>query len=187
MAFKVSINDDISKNVALLLARSFSGLLCRSQHRRSRFQPYALVSIQVTDKLSPSLAAMAARLKNKRPVLEAMGETFRSIAVRSFTDEAMRPAPWAPLKPATVKRKKGAGGILRNKGAMWQSLKVTPLKLSNDSVTVSSDRPYAAFHQFGTKYIPARPFFPMLNGKLTPSAKEKIVNIAKLKIKILLK
>jgi phage virion morphogenesis protein len=150
------------------------------------------MSIQVRDTLSPALARKAAALRDKKPVLEAMGTQFVSISKRAFTDEALRPAPWAPLKPATIARKKGRGGILRDRGAMWQSIRITAL--TNDSVTAGSDRVQAAIHQFGGQTgrnhaatIPARPFFPILNGKLAAEAMRKIANVAKLKILSLLK
>jgi phage virion morphogenesis protein len=150
------------------------------------------MSIQIRNNISPELALRAALVRNKRPILEAMGAEFVSITKRNFVDASMRPAPWAPLKPATIARKKGRGGILRDHGPLLQSIRVT--EVTNDSVTSGSDRPYAAIQQLGGKAgrglkatIPPRPYFPILNGKLTPLAQERIEAVGRAKIRSLLK
>ena len=54
---------------------------------------------QVTrDLLTPNLKALARRVSNCRPVLEAMGLALVSVTRRAFNDDSMRPAPW-PARP----------------------------------------------------------------------------------------
>ncbi|HRJ48138.1 MAG TPA: phage virion morphogenesis protein [Opitutaceae bacterium] len=91
---------------------------------------------------------------------------------------------------------------------MHQSLRRPPAVTQN-SVTVSSDRAYAAIHQRGGEIrpkpgnkalrftiggatvfarrvvIPARPFFPFLGDRMTDSAQRKIAGVALAKIRSL--
>jgi phage gpG-like protein len=66
--------------------------------------------------------------------------------------------PWTPLKPSTVKRKGGDTRILRETDRMLDSLQIKPMSGAGLSITL--DPPYAAFHQVGTKDMPARPILP---------------------------
>ena len=82
--------------------------------------------------------------------------------------------------------------MLRKSGTLWKSIRVTDT--TNSSVTVGSDRVYAAVHQLGSRKstgrgggIPARPFFPVINNKLTATASKKIDEIARAKLGMLLK
>ena len=143
------------------------------------------MGLQIVDHLSPGLARLAARCRNRKPVLEAMGLEFVSITKRAFTNPALRPLPWRD-------KVDGTPATLRKSGAMWQSIRVTDV--TDHSVTAGSDRAYAAIHQLGGKTgrnhaatMPPRPFFPILNGKLTPEAKRLIEAVGHDKIKILLK
>lgn len=131
-------------------------------------------NISVRDGISPALAMLIRKVRDKKPILEAMGAQLVSLTVLAFTDESLRPAPWLPRKA-----RKGDDGhsLLRKSGAMWHSIRIS--ELTNDHVTVASDRPYASYQQFGTKHIPARPFFPFKkNGRLTQTAQEKILHAA---------
>lgn len=158
------------------------------------------------DSLSPAIARMARNCSNPKAVLEAMGNNLVSLTKRAFNDESLRPATWEPVK------KKG-GAPLKKSGALWQSIRITGL--SNNMVTVGTDRPYAVYHQFGTKpfkILPAskkalfwpgaahpvkgvnhpgllaRPFFPFNeSGEMTPAAKQKIEAAAKVALAKLLK
>lgn len=149
------------------------------------------MSFQFRDTISPTLARQARAIKDRRPILEAMGAEFTSLTKRAFADAALRPATWPPLKPATLARKKGS--MLRESGALWHSIRITAL--TSSSVTVGSDRVYAAIQQLGGEIkrgqvvirIPARPYMPILGGKITPAARQKIEAVAKRKIELLLR
>jgi phage virion morphogenesis protein len=146
------------------------------------------MSIQFRNGISPALARRARAIADRRPILEAMGMELVSITKRNFTDATLRPSVWAPLKPATIKAKKGKGGILRGPNAVLQrSIRVT--SVTNDQVVAGTDRPYAAIHQLGGRagqggkaVIPARPYFPVLHNQLTPEARRRINRVGQLKI-----
>lgn len=127
------------------------------------------------DTLTPHLLRKLRAAQNPQPALRAAGEALVQMAKRSFDEPALRAASWPPLKPSTAKRKAAAGksnAILKSSGTLWRSLRVIGVTLS--AVTIGSDRPYAAFHQIGTRHIPARPFFPIQQGKLTAAAKDRV-------------
>lgn len=144
------------------------------------------MSFEIRDKITPALAKAAKGIHDKRPILEAMGLAIVSITQRAFSDSALRPKPW----PA--RKKPAPHSLLRKSGALWHSIRIS--ELSNESVTVGSDRVYAAIQQFGSSKksgrgsgIPARPFFPFIGqDKLTPIAAEKVKKAALVKIAKLL-
>ncbi len=92
----------------------------------------------------------------------------------------MRPTPW-PLR-----KKPAPHALLRKSGALWHSIHITAL--TGDQVTVGSDRVYAAIQQLGGRGIPPRPFFPFFeDGRMTPTAQDKIHKIALAKLASLLR
>jgi phage virion morphogenesis protein len=158
------------------------------------------MGIQIKDEISPSLAKLAAGLKDRRPILQAMGLALQSITQRAFRDAALRPAPWAP-------KKDGSAATLIKTTTLMRSIRV--VEVTNDSVTVGSDRRYAAIHQLGgvirprgkalvfslggkkifarKVVIPPRPFFPVTpTGEMTEAARAKIEAVARAKIAALL-
>jgi len=138
------------------------------------------------DSISPSLRKALRKAANPAPALRSAGMVLVQMAKRSFDDPALRAAPWPALKPATINAKARANkssAILKRDGLLWRSLRV--IGVDKTRVTVGSDRPYAAFHQLGTKHIPARPFFPVTSqGRLTPAAKERIERAMEIKLGI---
>jgi len=151
------------------------------------------MSVVIRDNISPELSRLARKINDPRPLLEAMGIAVVSISQRSFKDESLRPTTWPALKPETIKRKKGYGGILRGPGAVLQK-SIHVGEVTKKSVTVETDRPYAFVHQFGSSKssgrgsgIPARPFFPFTKeGELTPTASKKVESVLRDKITKLL-
>jgi phage gpG-like protein len=135
---------------------------------------------KVRDTIKPDLARKLRAAQNPQKVLRAMGTVFSSLATRAFNEAGLRPTPWAPLKPETLRAKAAKGhseGVLKATGTLMRSPRVT--SVTNKTVKVGSDRKYAAYHQLGTKNgLPPRPFFPVdANGKLTPRA-TTLVNAA---------
>jgi phage gpG-like protein len=141
------------------------------------------------DDISPRITSLIARARRPRPVLLAMGNTFKSITVGNFNSAGAkyRPLPW----PA---KRDGSRCILQKSTTMCKAFH---LEVTNVGATLSNPMIYAAIHQFGgdiypkTKKvlrfraggkwwskkhvrIPARPFFPVLDGKMTPAAEELI-------------
>ncbi len=141
----------------------------------------------VSDTVTPDLKARLARVSNPEPALRWMGLVLANSAKQAFRDPSKRPAPWAPLKQTTVERKKKKGygsKELIASGALARSPRV--IAASRTEVTVGSDRaagPWslAAIHQLGAprRGIPARPFFPFLNGQTTPEARKAVGEVLK--------
>ena len=118
--------------------------------------------------VSPKLAGLASTAKNPSAVFRAMGTVFKSITEGNFNSvgEAYRPAKWADKKDGTPSN-------LKKSGLLWHSFHLT---ITDRAATLSNPTPYAAAHQFGyaKRNLPARPFFPVKDGKLTAAAEEKI-------------
>lgn len=129
------------------------------------------------DILTPDLKRRIKAAREPKKHLEAMGLAVVSLTQRAFTQSRFRPLPWAPLKPATLRAKARAGKSnkpLIGQGLLARSPRV--IQVTNTRVTVGSDRPYASYHQLGTKRIPARPFFPFTDrGRPTAEARRRIL------------
>lgn len=146
------------------------------------------IRTSIKDNIGPDLKKKMAAVKNLLPVLEAAGMQLVSITKRSFNDASLRVQTW-PVK------RDGTPATLKREGALWQSIRI--VNLSNTSVTIGSDRRYAAIHQMGgvikpvtakaLKFfaggkwwtckkvtIPARPFFPFIGTQMAPFAREKV-------------
>jgi phage gpG-like protein len=144
--------------------------------------------------LSPSITALAKTAKNPTPVMRAMGTTFKSITEGTFNSvgSSYRPTPW-PAK---------ADGSPSNLQRSTTMSKAFQLSVTDKTATVSNPMIYARVHQLGAIIkavnakalswldngvrrfakkvkIPARPFFPILNGRLTPAAETKILAAGK--------
>lgn len=144
------------------------------------------------------------RARNLRPAMRTIGQEVREVSMRAFKAQA-NPAdaqPWPALSTATIlartrRQFRSKGGLytkngkrtragvlgamqsaqaLLNTGALRNSIQVGAVTKS--SVTVGTNLPYAAIHQFGGMAgrgrkvrIPARPFMG-----LDDSARANIVN-----------
>lgn len=128
--------------------------------------------------ISPDLARMVSALRDRRPVLEAMGTTLAALTRRTWRDASLRALPWQATQTGRP--------ILYKSGALVQSIRV--VEVTNRSVTVGTDRPYAVFHQFGTRKLPPRPFFPFdATGRMLATAQRKIESAARTALATLLK
>ena len=122
---------------------------------------------KTSDLVTPDLRRKLAAVRDKKPYLSAMGLTVVQLARRSFTNPAIRPSAWAPRKDKKPHK------LLLEQGTLRASLRL--LSVTDSAANVGSDRKYAAYHQLGTKHIPARPFFPFdSTGKATPRAAEAV-------------
>jgi len=136
--------------------------------------------------------------------MRSIGTAFATCTKDAFDDPSLRPASWAPVKHA--------GKPLYQTGLLRRSIRVT--SSSAISVTVGTDRPYAAYQNYGTwgpyriapiaakalawkgaahpvsgvimhPGIPARPFFPVRpDGSLTTAAAERIIVAAEASLKL---
>jgi phage gpG-like protein len=119
-------------------------------------------------RLRARLATVGAAPRSARPQLaaEALGRVHYAFAA----SRAPGGAAWARLRYR-------AGRPLVLTGRLFGSLRS---RVTTTGVAVSTSRPYAAFHQFGTRRVPARPFFPA-EGELPPpwrEAFERVVDAA---------
>jgi len=118
--------------------------------------------------VSPALAKAAMAAKHPEKVFRAMGTVFMSITMGNFNSVGaeFRPKPWAAKKDGTPSNLQKSGTLSRS----------FHLAVSDTAATVSNPTIYAAPHQFGfeDRNLPARPFFPVIDGKLTPAAEELI-------------
>lgn len=147
----------------------------------------------VRDDISPKLSRMARTARQPKPILLAMGNAFKSITVGNFNSAGLqyRPTPW----PAKMD---GTAATLKKTGHLWSSFN---LEVTDQFARLSNPTPYAAIHQFGGTIepvnadalvfkgpdgkpifakkvtMPPRPFYPVLNGKLTAPA-EKLIAAA---------
>jgi phage gpG-like protein len=136
-------------------------------------------SLEIKDFLTPELKKALAGVADKRPCFSAMASAVQNIATRSFRMPALRPSPWAPLKPYTLKRKGGKRSLLIDFGALIRSLedKTRAIVIEPDHAEIGTDRHYAPYLQLGTKKMPARPFLPVTpDNALTERAARDVQN-----------
>ena len=158
------------------------------------------------DDISPELARIAREVQHPAKILRALGTSFATASQDAFDDASMRPSPWAPTK--TGRKPLVDHGLLR------RSIRVTAL--SDCSVTVATDRVYAAYQQLGTRGpyeirpknkkalawpgaahpvkgvthpgLPPRPFFPVdPAGNLVPAAAHRMLQAAEAALDAMLK
>ncbi len=127
--------------------------------------------ISIRDMLSPKLARVLERMSDKRPVLDAAGAALAGISVRSFREEGLRAVEWEELSPMTLAAKGGSGNIGIDTGALIHSIL---FEVGASQVEIGSDRPYAGFFNDGTSQMPARPFIPVVDGRLTDEAESEV-------------
>jgi len=111
----------------------------------------------VVDKVTPSLARLNSGALRARAVLSG-ATALMALAQRAFDEPGLRPAAWAPRK------KPASHALLILSGDLRQKMTVSASG-EEAMVTIGSD--YAATHQLGRGGIPARPYFPALDGQLT--------------------
>jgi phage gpG-like protein len=151
------------------------------------------LSAKITrDDVSPAFAKLDVALHRLGPILEAVGLEIVSITQRAFSDASLRVAPWAP-------KRDGSAATLIQSGTLRQSIRIT--NIGDTTVTVGSDRVYAAIQQLGgvieakagrklrftiggvTYFaqrvkIPERPFFPIDKaGNLSSLAQQKVAAV----------
>ena len=168
----------------------------KNKSATERSQPFRIASVifkLTQDGVSPELARLARTAKNPTPVLRAMGMVFKSITEGTFNSvgAAFRPIPWK-------NKRDGSPSNLQKSTTLSKSFVLTVTdQFAKVSVQGGANQ-YASAHQFGADiypksggvltwvdakgrrwfakhvHIPARPFFPVVNGQLTPAAAAKI-------------
>ena len=124
---------------------------------------------------------MVRRGDDLSPLMRDIGEELLNSTRERFRAEvAPDGSPWAPLSPATRRRKRrNADKVLTESGDLGRYITV---RATRDSVEIGSTRIYAGAHQFGTRRgqygadragrpipwgdIPARPFLGLSSDDL---------------------
>ena len=101
------------------------------------------------------LDVLEGQLGDLSPSMAMIAEDYRQRVAEQFASAgAAGGTLWAALAPATLKRKRGGGGILVNSGALIDSLTDPESPdhvetIDNLSLTFGTDLPYAGFQQTG--------------------------------------
>ena len=129
-----------------------------------------MITISIdTSQFAKSMADFPAALaRAQRAALVKIGNIVENRARGAIKDPSLRPSPWAPRK------KDYKHPPLLKSTNMWHGIKS---KVTGpDTVVVGTPYKYAAYHQRGTKNMPARPFFPVDgHGRLMPDVMDAIV------------
>lgn len=97
-------------------------------------------------------------------------------ALRKSEAAAKKAREWKGRAKTAAAKAAGSRQPLYDTGALSQSL---TLKIGAGKAGVASDRPYAAYHQYGTKKMPARPFVPALGPPGQEQLTEKAAQFVK--------
>ncbi len=128
---------------------------------------YGTAEIQSIDELFDLMAEGIERVRNAdyEPVFRKVMNDFEDYHFFYFEHEvAFTGEPWAELSPITIERK-GHDRILFDTGRLMASLTSDSADAIREIITdvhtptmsFGTSVEYAAFHQEGTKYMPARP------------------------------
>jgi phage virion morphogenesis protein len=109
------------------------------------------------------ITGLEGRLKSMVPALKQIGEHMLRVTEERFSrEQAPDGSKWAPLKPSTLRRKKGPKILTESNelrgGIRWQLVGTT-------AIAIGTNKPYGRIHQLGGKAgrgrkttIPARPY-----------------------------
>jgi phage gpG-like protein len=130
------------------------------------------------DDISKDIKSMLSKVKQPEKLLKAIGVGLVGLTKETFNNASLRPQPWVP-------KKDGSKATLKSREAsLWRSIKVQSVTKAN--VKIGSDRPYAAIHHLGgkTRPMPARPYFPVWNDKLTQHGAKRTKEIIEAYMKL---
>ena len=110
----------------------------------------------------------AAIERAKRNALEVIGNAVKNRTTEAFKEPELRTSPWPPRKNNADPDRP----LLYKHGDLQQNFR--SVVTGPDTVVVRTKAKYAGYHQTGTKNMPARPFFPVKDGKLTSDCMREI-------------
>ena len=118
-----------------------------------------MITIDISGNAVQATDEYIARLQDVRPALAEAGAYLEGKAKDRFLKEQdPEGRPWAKLSPLTLARKRGSkfpSAILREQGILASSV---AFRVSKTQVRVGSGIEYGAWHQTGTRNMPARPW-----------------------------
>jgi len=139
-----------------------------------------MLTITVDDRAFRSyIELLYDRMGDMTPVMSQIGDELESrISGRFETESDPNGRPWAPWAPSTRKSypKDGNHRILDRYGDMLGSLN---WEADTESVRVGFGKPYATYHEFGTKWMPRRGllFDDPEFGKLADADEQLVIDI----------
>lgn len=114
-----------------------------------------MFEIDVSSNAVRATGNLVARLQDIKPPLAETGALLeRKAKLRFAKQKDPTGKPWAPLRPATLKRKK-TKAILRETGSLAASI---AFAVSGNEVRVKPSVAYGIFLQTGTRKMEPRPF-----------------------------
>lgn len=127
------------------------------------------VEVDGLEETKSELDAVKQRIANLKPVMEVAVSDTVTLIDDAFENQASpMGAPWAPLQPSTIERRRKGGGngspkILIDTGRLRQSITG---KADQRGFQFGTNVRYAGAQQFGRSDVnlPARPFFPIESG-----------------------
>ena len=122
------------------------------------------------EELARKLSAMMKRTQDMTPAMKVGAEAIDRLMKKTFDLSASPTSvPWKELSKKTIKkRRKNSSTPLVDTGMLR---KRTVARGGARTIYFASNVAYAGFQQFGTRYIPARPFMPITrSGDLTDDA-----------------
>lgn len=134
-----------------------------------------IVTISVDSSVAEArLKALVSKAENLSDVFREFAEGFHKFQERQFASGGAEIGGWAPLAPATVEAKLRKGypsDILVRTGVLLRSLVSGEAPYSVEEIEpkdmwVGTSVPYAAFHQTGTRKMPARPLIAITEALL---------------------
>jgi phage gpG-like protein len=111
------------------------------------------------------LADAAARLRDLTPITNVLAQDVNAATIDAFRGQrsAVDGKPWTPLAESTIRKRrnkrKGAIKMLMDTGRMRSA---TNAKGTRTGFLISSSTVYSAAQNFGTRFIPRRPFLPVV-------------------------
>ena len=134
------------------------------------------VDIRIDDSaVRAKLGGLRGSARDLTPAMRRIAAVLGDVAEEAFKSESSPEGiPWASLKPATLKRRRGsanAARILQDTGQLVASIQT---EYGSDVAVAGTNKVYAATHQFGRGEagIPARPFLG-----LSAEGREEIIRI----------
>ena len=110
------------------------------------------LKVTIDDKaVSLALRTAVKAVGKPKPLMQSVARIIKTRIQLAFRGERdPYGVPWKPLKSRQ-------GQILTDTGRLSRSWNT---RVTDTSAEVGTNVRYAAYHQFGTKHVPARPFLP---------------------------
>lgn len=113
------------------------------------------ITVTLDAALTQQLIARGLSLDLKPALREAALYEERALKTRIYQEVSANGQPYAPLKPATLARKK-SGTILREKSILVNAFQILPV--TDDQAQIENPTEYGINLQRGTAKMAARPF-----------------------------